>query len=147
VALGFEPWLGDGPSTREWFEDYWVQIRENPPAVIGIAFSEKCARPAAGRIDMTLRDRAGTKIGGERLLVVTETCYPGWRAYVDGERRAMQLVAGTFCGLPVQDGDTRVCLVFMPESVQIGIFLTLVGLGALGALLVGAGLLRKAVST
>jgi hypothetical protein len=146
VALGFEPWLGDGPSIREWFEDYWVHIREHPPAVIGITVDGQYGRPAMGRIQVTLRDRAGTKIGGERLLVATETFYPGWRAYVDGQQRQIETVAGTFCGVRVDDGDREVRLVFVPESVQVGIFVTLVGLGALCATLVGTARRRRAVS-
>lgn len=69
------------------------------------------------------------------LLVVTETLYPGWRVYVDGARRTLEPVAGTFCGLALQPGDDQVRLVFVPATVQVGLFMALVGLAALAALM------------
>lgn len=79
-------------------------------------------------------------------LVVTETFYPGWRAYVDGEPREIDTIAGTFCGVRVSERDREASLVFMPESVQVGIFVTLMGLAGLCAVLLGTRPQRKAVS-
>ena len=146
VALGFEPWLRDGGSIRAWLEQYWAQIRDHPPAVVGMAFGATYGRPSSARIEVALRDRAGTKLAGDRPLVVTETYYPGWRAYVDGQPRKIETVAGTFCGVRVSERDREASLVFMPESVQVGIFVTLVGLAGLCAVLVGTRPPRKAVS-
>ncbi len=98
-------------------------------------------RVGLGRIAVTLPQVEGR----DCYLVVSETFYPGWRAYVDGQRREIETVAGTFCGVRVADRDRAVRLVFMPESVQVGVFVTLVGLAALCALLVGIRPLRKAV--
>ncbi len=64
-------------------------------------------------------------------LIVTETSYPGWNAYVGEQRREVVCVARTFCGVPLSEGDARARLVFEPFSVRLGVFLTLVALGAL----------------
>ncbi len=69
-------------------------------------------------------------------LVVSETFYPGWRAYVDGEERSVVAVAWTFCGVPLGPHDREVRLVFEPLSVRLGLFLGLAGLGALAGLIV-----------
>ncbi len=69
-------------------------------------------------------------------LVVSETFYPGWRAYVDGEERSVVAVARTFCGVPLGPHDREVRLVFEPLSVRVGLFLGLAGLGALAGLIV-----------
>ncbi len=76
------------------------------------------------------------------LLVVTETLYPGWRVYVDGVRRTLEPVAGTFCGLTLQPGDDQVRLVFVPATVQVGLFVALLGMAGLLAL-VSSGRVRK----
>jgi len=65
------------------------------------------------------------------LLVVTETLYPGWRVYVDGARRTLEPVAGAFCGLALQPGDSEVRLAFVPATVQVGLFVALVALAAI----------------
>ncbi|MFP4248086.1 MAG: hypothetical protein ACLFU7_00420 [Armatimonadota bacterium] len=74
-----------------------------------------------------------------RSLVVTETFYPGWSAYVDGRPRRVHAVAGgAFCGLRTHDGDREVRLVFEPASLRVGCFLALGAIGLLSAA-IGAG--------
>jgi hypothetical protein len=76
------------------------------------------------------------------LLVVTETLYPGWRVYVDGARRTLEPVGGAFCGLALQPGDSEVRLAFVPATVQVGLFVALLGMAGLLAL-VAADCSRK----
>ncbi|MEA3401302.1 MAG: hypothetical protein U9R79_08705 [Armatimonadota bacterium] len=70
-------------------------------------------------------------------LCVTETFYPGWNAYVDGEPRTVHPYAGTFCGVSLDERDKEVRLVFEPTSVRVGIFLSLLGLGILAGVAIG----------
>lgn len=74
--------------------------------------------------------------GPDPMLVVTETFYPRWNAYVNGERRAVVPSAGPFCGVPLRGGDETVRLVFEPAAVHIGIFAALLGLAGLSGLIV-----------
>lgn len=76
---------------------------------------------------------------GGKMLYVTETFYPGWSAYVDGERREVRSVFGAFCGVNIQDSDEQVRLVFEPATVRVGCFLALVGIGLLAAVVAGGG--------
>ncbi|MGC9317561.1 MAG: YfhO family protein [Armatimonadota bacterium] len=76
-------------------------------------------------------------------LCVTETFYPGWNAYVDGEPRTVHPYAGTFCGVSLNEGDSEVRLVFEPTSVRVGIFLSLLALGLLAGAAVGGRRARR----
>lgn len=83
---------------------------------------------------IVVSDADGT--GPSPALVVTETFYPGWSAYVMGERRAVAPIAGPFCAVPMRVGDLSARLVFEPASVQVGIFAALLGLAGLSGLIV-----------
>jgi len=74
--------------------------------------------------------------GPASWLIVTETFYPGWSAYVGGQRRELLSVGRTFCGVPLRGGEGEVRLVFEPFSVRLGLFLGLSGIGALAGLIV-----------
>lgn len=69
--------------------------------------------------------------GSEPWLVVSETFYPGWNAYVHGAQRKVRSIADTFCGVELHADDDEVRLVFEPVSLQVGIFAALVGAGGL----------------
>ncbi|MFO8082450.1 MAG: hypothetical protein R6V07_19395 [Armatimonadota bacterium] len=97
---------------------------------------QPCEWQWRGNCAMSVRLPAGS---GERSLVVTETFYPGWSAYVDGQPRPVHAVAaGTFCGIRTHDGDREVRLVFEPASLRAGCFLALVAIGFLSGA-IGAG--------
>jgi len=68
-------------------------------------------------------------------LCVTETFYPGWSAYAQGERREVRQALEVFCGVDTEPDDTKVRLVFEPATVRVGSFLALLGIAAVAALL------------
>jgi hypothetical protein len=68
-------------------------------------------------------------------LCVTETFYPGWSAYAQGERRDVRQALEVFCGVDIEPDDTQVRLVFEPATVRVGSFLALLGIAAVAALL------------
>ncbi len=63
------------------------------------------------------------------LLVVSEMAYPGWHAYVDGERVAWQSAYTAFRSVCVPAGEHVVEWRFVPLSFVWGGILTLFGLG------------------
>jgi hypothetical protein len=66
----------------------------------------------------------------EACLVVADTEYPGWRAFVDGKERRIQRANVAFRAVALKRGDQRVEFVYEPKSVLLG------GIGsALSALL------------
>lgn len=53
-------------------------------------------------------------------IVVSETAWPGWRAYVDGSRVRVHFANHSFLGVHVPAGRHRVRLVYLPESFTRG---------------------------
>ncbi|MCD6359249.1 MAG: hypothetical protein J7M38_00200 [Armatimonadetes bacterium] len=106
--------------------------REHPRRAADVT-AAAWARPAAECVTVNAPDAED----GD-LLVVTETLYPGWRARVDGGWRGIRPVAGAFIGVPLRRGDREVRLVFLPDSVQAGLFCTLLGMGLIAGIMVAS---------
>jgi hypothetical protein len=74
------------------------------------------------------------------FLVFNETFAPGWRAWVDGNPRAILRAYGLFMAVTVRDpGLRRITFRYEPASFRLGLFLSLASFAALLA----AGLSRK----
>jgi uncharacterized membrane protein YfhO len=69
------------------------------------------------------------------IVVLSDTYYPGWRAWIDGEPASILQVNYTLRGLYVPEGSHEITYRFMPTSFYIGLALTgltlLIGLGAI----------------
>lgn len=67
-------------------------------------------------------------------LVLSDTFYPGWKVFVDGQERSLFIANGTFRGVSVLKGDTIAEFVYKPVSFSIGLSLTIMSiLIAIGA--------------
>jgi len=60
-------------------------------------------------------------------LVLSEHYYPGWEAYVDGERVKILRANYLFRAIPLGSGEHKVKFIFSPETFQIGVILSLLG--------------------
>jgi uncharacterized membrane protein YfhO len=69
------------------------------------------------------------------LLVLSDSYYPGWRAWADGEPADIHRVNYGFRGIVVPAGRHTVEMRYEPASFRVGLFVSLLGLAAL----VGAG--------
>jgi hypothetical protein len=76
--------------------------------------------------------------GGWTLLVSSDVHWPGWRAYVNGQRMPPVTVNGAFLGCFVPGGRSRVEFVYRPEAFTNGL-----RIGALAVLLLGLGYLLE----
>lgn len=75
------------------------------------------------------------EMDGDGWVVVSNSAWKGWRAYVDGKRTRMQRANVAFLGLHLDKGKHQVRLVYLPESFVIGrwiTFATLLGIAAFG---------------
>jgi hypothetical protein len=61
---------------------------------------------------------------GPSILVVSQTFYPGWHAYVDGQPAGVFRADYTLTGVALQRGRHHVELRFQPASVRIGLAIT-----------------------
>jgi uncharacterized membrane protein YfhO len=56
---------------------------------------------------------------------VSDTFYPGWTAFVDGERAPIYEVFGALRGIAAGPGDHRVKMLYRPPIVMYGATLSL----------------------
>jgi uncharacterized membrane protein YfhO len=73
------------------------------------------------------------------FLVTSETYYPGWRAFVDGEERPLSLTNVAFRGMPVPAGRRRIEMRFEPRILWHGAVISLLA----WVMLVGVLSLRR----
>lgn len=82
--------------------------------------------------------KASTDKGG--ILVLTDTFYPGWKAYVDGEPAEIYRVNGLVRGVFLRDGDHTVEFRYLPASFLAGVALGGISLLTMGlCFIVGKG--------
>ena len=77
-----------------------------------------------------------TEAKEESILVLSDTAYPGWRVYVDGEPAELLRVNYDLRGVVVPIGEHGVTFIYQPWSVMIGFLVSLfTGLGLVIVLL------------
>ena len=104
--------------------------------------------PAAVEFDRDDRDAITVRVNSrnDAVLVVNDSYYPGWRAWVDGKAAPIYRVNYGFRGVAVPAGECQVEMRYEPASFRVGVFVSLLAL----AVLLGwacASCLASAVST
>jgi len=101
---------------------------------------EKHRQPAVNSVQWVARRNNSfqLKVDAENdsVLVVSQTYYPGWRAWVDGQEA--QIVAADYAltGIAVTAGSHDVRFIYRPKSFLIGLAITAAALLAVGVLLI-----------
>jgi hypothetical protein len=90
--------------------------------------------PNAVKIEVAL-DRDG-------YLVLSDTYYPGWRAYVDGEEEEVLRANYAFRAVPLKSGQHTVLFKYDPLSFKMGLAISLVTWGTIILCLAVLGLQR-----
>jgi uncharacterized membrane protein YfhO len=89
-----------------------------------------------------------TSASADAWLVLSDTYYPGWSAWIDGQPVSVLRGDVLFRVVPVPGGDHDVELRFEPVSVKIGLAISLVSLLiVLGALLIAGRPGRSRITT
>ena len=71
--------------------------------------------------------------GENSLLVLSDTYYPGWKAFVDGKETKIYRANYTFRAIPLNAGTHQVEFVYDPTSFKLGAGVTILGiLGCIG---------------
>jgi hypothetical protein len=74
------------------------------------------------------------KAEGNSLMVLSDTYYPGWKAFVDGKKTKIYRADYAFRAIPLNSGTHEVAMVYDPISFKLGAGGTLLGiLSCLGA--------------
>ncbi|HYA93797.1 MAG TPA: YfhO family protein, partial [Thermodesulfobacteriota bacterium] len=71
------------------------------------------------------------------LLVLSDTHYPGWKAFVDGKETKIYRADYTFRAIPLSAGTHQVEFVYDPLSFKLGALFTFLGIvGCVGLCLI-----------
>ncbi len=96
----------------------------------------------AGEVEEVNYERAGNHSlirvdhSGNGLLFVSDSFYPGWKAFVDGKETPIYRADFTFRAVFVPEGKHTVRFIYDPQSFKIGAVISLVSLAILGGLFV-----------
>lgn len=109
------------------------------------AFRSTPGMVIAGRLDAYTSQRVAGSIDlpNAALVVLNDTDYPGWLAYVDGREAAVVRANYLFRGVFVPAGHHSIEFVYRPASFRIGLTITLASVLAAVILLMVGRLRRK----
>lgn len=134
---GLDIWRNDGALPRVFV----LPARADTPApntlrgrLQGVVQMPRRAVPAT--LDNCNQVTCGP-VGGTdaQVLAVTQTWYPGWRAWCGGREVPVLPLADTFQAVPLPPGRVgRVMLAYTPTTVTVGLFLSLLGAGLMAGL-------------
>jgi len=113
----------------------WIEAREYPSHEIANGPGQVTMRRARLGFEME------AAMENDGWIVISQTAWTGWRAYLDGKRVEMKYANHAFLGLFVPRGRHHVRLTYLPDSFTRG---RAVSFGTLGALAVIA-LSRSAI--
>jgi hypothetical protein len=68
------------------------------------------------------------EVAEDSLLVLSDTYYPGWKAFVDGKKTKIYRANYTFRALPLSGGSHRVEFVYDPLSFKLGALFSILGI-------------------
>ena len=112
------------------------QIVILPPEAHGVA-SRPLSQAAARVLDATFADQVvtlQTEAPAPSLVVISQSHYPAWKAYVDGQPATIWRANYAFQALQVPAGEHRVQLVYEDTNLKVGAVLSGVGLLACAVL-------------
>ena len=84
-----------------------------------------------------------SRLNGPGILILADSFYPGWRAYVDGQETEIMRANFLFRAVLLPAGEHLVVFRYQPRSFAIGLSLSLVTLAGLILWPVGISLLRR----
>lgn len=104
-----------------------------PGLPVRIAIGTVPEAPGVARILHETPDRVTLSAVAARpsALVLADAGFPGWKAYVNGRAKPVAVANGLFRAVEVPRGTSRIEMVFEPQTVRLGWFVTLCGLVAL----------------
>jgi len=106
-------------------EQAWLYSREVPPHVAPNGETALNVKRVGTRYEIDADARLGTHV------VVTESAWPGWRAYVDGRRVKIERANRAFLSVFVPQGKHHVRVVYRPDEFVIGRAISIATLMAL----------------
>jgi hypothetical protein len=116
--------------TPDFAETAWITVPQYPPHEIGNGPGTLVTR----REGLAYEIDAGLEL--DSWIVISDSKWPGWRAYIDGRRVETHYANHAFIGLFVPKGKHHLRVVFQPEAFTRGRNISLATLVGLVLLLV-----------
>jgi len=111
--------------------------RQEPATIAGSA-RPALLRPGRARVERYAAQEVAVRVSTpqDTFLVLSDTFYPGWRAYVDGLEQPILRGNLMFRVVQVPEGNHDVVFRFQPMSVMLGLRITLAALAIAAAVLI-----------
>ena len=115
----------------------WKQevVLEEPVPLPNASPAASLGKPRADKWDSTEVDLS-VECGADAYLVLSDTHYPGWRAYRDGVETRIHAANYVLRAVAAKAGDHVVSFRYDPASVRFGLFGSLISAGALAMIAV-----------
>ena len=114
------------PLTLNDIDPYQTAITEKPLSII------KAVSQPSGTAYITnynLNDLViETNMNNQALVVLSDTWFPGWKAFVDGEEVEIIRTNCAMRGVLVEPGNHEIKMIYKPESVRIGSIISILTL-------------------
>jgi len=111
--------------TQDFAETAWITVPQYPPHEIfngpGTLITRREGLAYEIDADLTL----------DSWIVISDSKWPGWRAYIDGQRVETHYANHAFIGLFVPKGKHHLRVIFQPEAFTRGRNITLATIGVL----------------
>jgi hypothetical protein len=104
----------------------WIYTTDIPPHTAPNGAAQLQVRRVGTRYEIQ------TDSATDSRIVITESSWPGWRAYINGRRVKMQLANHAFLSIGVPAGKHEVRVVYLPQEFVQGRAVSLATVGMLG---------------
>lgn len=121
--------------TPEDFERIFFDATFSPRSTVLLEHTPKlgCCNGTTGTATMRSYGEneiiVGTKSDGTQLLFLSDTYYPGWRAYIDETETEILRAQYAFRAVVVPSGDHTVTFRYLPHSFSLGIKMSMISVG------------------
>lgn len=108
-------------------------VEENLGTLSGIGeaqYISKISKYSGNNVDVMVQ----TPQNG--LLVLSDVFYPGWKAYIDGQKTSVKRVNYIFRGVVVPEGQHTIQFKYEPESFRNGLLISMMGVFGLMTLVI-----------
>lgn len=108
--------------------------KDNPKAYLpGKSDSVEITGYFANKVDLKVKAQNGA------YLLLTDTFFPGWQAYINGKPSEIMRADGIFRALEVPPGESSVEMVYSPISFKVGAAISIVSIAVALMLVFGGG--------
>jgi len=125
--------LEEMSAATDFADEAWILTHDVPPQLIDNGAAVLHTQRVGSRYEIDADVRSACRI------VITESSWPGWRAYIDGRRVKLEQANRAFLSMYLPAGRHHLQVVYLPDAFVRG---RVISLGTLALLVVGVGVRR-----